>query len=334
MKSRKAITLISLIITIVLLVIVAGTTIGVSLDRFKTNNLKKMYNDIELLNGKVENYFIKFGGLPILEKNYLDLNFTKNINDNENYYIIDLSAIENVTLNYGKEGYENPNVSDDVYIINEKSHTIYYVRGIELSEGKIYHSLKLNKVQNVNVVGPTKSEINILSGTLSGKNEEGIEKYIENVEIEIIPGKDSTNGIKNVEYSIEKVDLTTNESTTETAEISERTVINNLESNKKYILSVTVTSNNNLKSENTYTIIIPKIIEFKIDDVSYRAEENMNWKDFCNSIYNNDNAFSIDSNENEVVINGRTITKNSTTEKDTDIIEEGAMYYKGANVPT
>ena len=69
MKDKKAITLVSLIITIVLLIIVSGATIGISVDRFKTNNLKKMYNDIELLNGKVENYFIKFGGLPILEKN-------------------------------------------------------------------------------------------------------------------------------------------------------------------------------------------------------------------------------------------------------------------------
>ena len=339
MKSQKAITLSSLIITIIVMILIAGTTVGISLDRFKTNNLKKMYNDIELLNNKVSIYYIKTGGLPILKQGgnrvlytFSALNFNKDVNDNANYFIIDLSSIDNITLNYGKEGYENPNESEDVYIINEKSHTIYYVKGVESASGNTYHSLKLNNIQNSTTIGPTKAEINILSGTLIGTDKMGIEKYTSDAEIQIIPGKDSVNGILSTTYTIRTTDLTTEESTVQTAEILESTVINNLQLNKKYEITVTVTSNNNLQSENSYTIKIPKMINFNIEDTSYQAEEGMTWQQFCNSEYN-DNTFSIDSNNNEVVMVTNDVTnnilKNSITEKATDIIENNTTYNKG-----
>ena len=43
MKKQKGITLVSLIITIVLLLIITGTTVYTSVNRFKINNLKKTY---------------------------------------------------------------------------------------------------------------------------------------------------------------------------------------------------------------------------------------------------------------------------------------------------
>lgn len=249
MKSKKAITLISLIITIVLMIIIAGTTVGISLNRFKTNNLKKMYNDIVLLNDKIENYYIKFGGLPVLRDNnniinynYSELNFEKNTSDNQNYYIIDLNSMENIKLNYGKEGYEHPNESDDVYIINEKTHIIYYVKGIEDSTGKIHHSLNLNEIINNNTVGPTKPEIRILS-----KNDE-------NMEIEIIPGKDSISGVQKTEYKVKSTDIENNVTETQNTEISERIVIGDLSINKAHEITATTTANSGATSENTLKI--------------------------------------------------------------------------------
>ena len=271
MKDKKAITLVSLIITIVLLIIVSGATIGISLDGFKTNNLKKMYNDIELMNSKIENYYIKFGNLPTLGKYNSNLTFNKDVNDNENYYIIDLSSLENITLNYGKEGFENPNNTDDVYIINEKSHTIYYVRGIELSEGKIYHSLKLNKVQNVNVVGPTKPEINILTGTLAeNQNDENIKAYIGKVEIEIIPGKDSTNGIYETNYTITSTDIQGTEYN-ENNTISESTVVE-LEDLRTYSITAHTINNSENSSTNELTFSIREEITSQKSYVGYYAD--------------------------------------------------------------
>ena len=47
--------------------------------------------------------------------------------------------MDGISLNYG-EGFEDYENSDDIYIINEKSHCIYYVKGIEV-DGKLYHSI-------------------------------------------------------------------------------------------------------------------------------------------------------------------------------------------------
>ena len=48
-KNNRGITLVSLVITIVLMIIVASTTVYTSYQRFEINNLNKMINDIELL---------------------------------------------------------------------------------------------------------------------------------------------------------------------------------------------------------------------------------------------------------------------------------------------
>ncbi len=61
-----------------------------------------------------------------------------NPNDNSNYYVIDLKKLENLTLNYGKN-YQSSSSSNDVYIINEQSHNIYYAKGITL-DNKIYYT--------------------------------------------------------------------------------------------------------------------------------------------------------------------------------------------------
>ena len=242
MKSKKAITLVSVIITVILLIIITGSTIGISLNRFKANNLKKMYNDIELLNNKVENYNLKYGGYPVLETYNSTLTFSTNENDNANYYIIDLSAIKDIVLNYGKDGFENPNNSDDVYIINEKSHIIYYVRGIEYTDGNIYHSVEQSNIQSSNSIGPTKPQINIVS-----KNDTSYE-------IEIVPGKDNIYDIEKTEYNIKSTDIANTVTQTGNIEISERTVIGDLSVDKAHEITATTTSNSGDTSQNTYKI--------------------------------------------------------------------------------
>lgn len=204
-KSNKGISLVSLVIVIAVMMIIASITVNMSLDRFEINNLKKMLSDIELLQNKVSNYYSVYNGIPVVrdKKNNLpieykyieekDLNFTK---DNSSiYYIIDLSAMNGISLNYGKEGFEKPNLSDDVYIINEKTHNIYYVKGIKM-KGIYYHTL-LESSEIDDNIPPSSPEIKIISGT---KNEEGI--YITEVKLEIIPGKDNWSGVSKTEYSI------------------------------------------------------------------------------------------------------------------------------------
>lgn len=211
-KSNKGVSLISLIITIAVMTIIATITINISLDRFEINNLNKMLNDLELLADKVSNYYLKYNAIPVLRNEsdntgikyiYTTLNFDKDVLDNENYYIIDLKAMDGISLNYGEEGFENPNTSDDVYIINENSHQIYYVKGIEL-DGELYHSILVDNNNNQisinnDKIPPTKPQINIIFGE---KNEE--QKYITEVLIEIIPGRDNLSGISETTCNITK----------------------------------------------------------------------------------------------------------------------------------
>ena len=204
-KKEKGIALVSLLIVIAVMTIIASTVVYISLDRFEINNLRKMYNDIELLQDKVSNYYLKHDVLPVKRVNNtpvkynLALNFEKNSADNGIYYILDLEAMGGIALNYGQEGFENPNLSDDVYIINEQSHTIYYVKGITLEE-KTYHTPTNNNYIN-DTVPPSSPQINIISG-IQKIDEDGKIYYTTDVEIEIIPGKDGASGVAGTKYSL------------------------------------------------------------------------------------------------------------------------------------
>ena len=181
-KNSNGITLLSLIITIAVMMIIASVTVSTSMDRFEINNLNKMINDINFLKEKVSNYYLKYNSIPVVKDNnnkpikynYTVLEFQRNINDNENYYIVDLESMNDITLNYGKEGFENINGSDDTYIINEETHTIYYVKGVR-KDDKVYHSV-LDYYLVSDKIPPTAPEIKFISGK---KNEEGI--YINNL---------------------------------------------------------------------------------------------------------------------------------------------------------
>ena len=48
MKSNRGITMLSLIITVVVMIIIAGTTVYTASNRNKVNDFKKMQTDIEL----------------------------------------------------------------------------------------------------------------------------------------------------------------------------------------------------------------------------------------------------------------------------------------------
>lgn len=204
-NTNKGITMVSLIITIVVIFIIAGTTVHTSLKRFEINELSKMYNDIKLLSDKVANYYLRYNGLPVVKDSsnnsiiypISSLNFDKNVNDNSNYYILDLKAMEGLSLNYGEEGLNNSTVSaKDIYIVNEASHVVYYVKGIEV-DGIVYHTLPNDENAITDKVPPSKPEIRVVSGT---KNQSGT--YTGEVELEIVPGKDSWTGVNRTTYSI------------------------------------------------------------------------------------------------------------------------------------
>lgn len=199
---NKGITLVALMVTVIVLLIITTAGISTSLDRFEINNYRKMKNDLELLEDKVSDYYLKYEGLPVLrtsDSNIEVFNYKEyikgltntnqepatNANDNDIYYIIDLEALGNITLNYGKdfEKYKSnnvvQNVDTDIYIINEESHTIYYVKGIKM-DNVTYHYIKRDE-QISDDVPPTAPEIKV------------VEQNTSKIVFDIIPGKSGKN---------------------------------------------------------------------------------------------------------------------------------------------
>ena len=144
-KSKNSgISLISLTITVIVLIIISSMLIYNAKNGIKMRNLNMMENDIEILDDKINSYYVRYGALPIEIRYIGDINFTMQPNESGEYYVIDLKAIEGVTLNYGLDfnSITNENdtlTKDDVYIIDAQSHHIYYARGIQ-QDGVWYYT--------------------------------------------------------------------------------------------------------------------------------------------------------------------------------------------------
>lgn len=152
-KNEKGITLTTLILTVVLILIIGGMMGYYSTSGLNLKRINNMYSDIEQIQTEVDTYYLKNNELPLLNVSVSFSNYS-NPNDNSEYYVIDLSKLGNLKLNYGKE-FENIKLSNnlenytDVYIINKQSQTIYYLKGIEFEDNTYYTKpIKYNEIQN------------------------------------------------------------------------------------------------------------------------------------------------------------------------------------------
>lgn len=161
LKNNKGITLVTMVITVLILLILLTTLTYTAYTNIGIRGLNKLYNDIRTLNDKVAVYYMENGKLPVgdmyatinvgdelgediefvtKDGTFTDQQSLVNPNDYtyENgvgqaiYYRLDLGLFDNISL-------EN----DGVYIINDQSHTIYYVEGVTL-QGTTYYTLPLN----------------------------------------------------------------------------------------------------------------------------------------------------------------------------------------------
>lgn len=152
-KKEKGISLISLAIAVAVLLILTNVIIYNVRDDLKIGNLKEMQNDIQNLRDKVSAYYVQNGQIPARVE-YPNINHLKvagvisEVADTGRFLVIDLSAIENLTLNRGAD-FETIKTWDalteeqaknytDLYIINETSHNIFYVAGITIDNEVFY----------------------------------------------------------------------------------------------------------------------------------------------------------------------------------------------------
>ena len=161
LKSNKGITLITLSITIIIMMILSFTVsvnTSMYIERKKTTNFD---SDIMKLQEEISHYYVENKELPIANK-YTNVDMLeKDINDNENYYVIDLAEFEDLELSYGQDYYEITDytleISDleDIYIVNEQSHAIYYPKGIEYDGIRYYtiNSESGTQIEDISLTG-------------------------------------------------------------------------------------------------------------------------------------------------------------------------------------
>lgn len=146
-RNQKGINLISLTITVVVILIITNIVIYNVKDNLKTQRIKALQTDISNLRDKISTYYSQYGKIPANTEytNTSGIDVISSAVDTGKFYVIDLSALDNLTLNYGTD-YEkiksgevtDANILSDLYIINDDSHNIFYVDGVTLDNQTFY----------------------------------------------------------------------------------------------------------------------------------------------------------------------------------------------------
>ena len=166
-KEEAGITLVAMAVTIVVLMMIAIPCIVNIKTVSETDKFTKLKNDITVLKESISQVYAsddtsKIGPKYTGDKSFLNIyqgeknvtktskDIVKNPNDNDNYYVINVSKLKRnlkskygiglVDLNYGDNNYGIDTTlkelnTTDVYIINEKSRTIYYTAGVNYTSG-------------------------------------------------------------------------------------------------------------------------------------------------------------------------------------------------------
>lgn len=202
--SQKGVTLVTLSIAIIIMMIITSVLIYNITTGSKVKALNNMYYDITKIKDKLDMYYINYHTIPILETPYKNTSHIQGINPNDNgvYYVIDLEALESMNLNYGQDyNTYKSNPSDtltNLYIVNERSHSIYYAQGIPF-DNKTYYTIPEEYTKLEDHTLPTMPEIHMISGT---KSKRGF--YVGEVVLNITPGIDKMSGVNRTTYKIIK----------------------------------------------------------------------------------------------------------------------------------
>ncbi len=208
LKNDKGVTLIILTITIIILLIITGITINNSKSQLMIKKVNNLYSDIDSISTKVSDYYLKNNSLPVFDNNiYLNSSSELgtlieknggdksviNANDDGPYYVLNLSKLENLTLNFGSE-YKKwndtsiSNMYQDLYIINGVTQQIYYPKGITYGKN-IYFTKNSEKKAIERIKTATVSdEFKILN--IEGKKNkiENSDKVIVNADVSLSIG--------------------------------------------------------------------------------------------------------------------------------------------------
>ena len=127
-KTKKGITIVSLIVTIIVILILTTVTVTSVYTGSDLRRYRLMCADVELLEDKILYFYRQYEELPIGNK----VTTVPQAIDNGNmFYEINLNKLNNITLNYGDE--------EDVFAVDSTTLEVYYLNGIEYN-GEIYYT--------------------------------------------------------------------------------------------------------------------------------------------------------------------------------------------------
>ena len=154
MKNKKGISLVVLTITIIVIVILASTVIFYLNDTMVSSQISAFALDLKNVEDLVYDYYLNNNELPIDDtvtsydkdtlislitdgKNELSTEIADNKDDDETFYIVDLTKLSVESTSKGLQ------VNDDIadsYIVTKDSMNIYYLKGEKIRD-KYYFSL-------------------------------------------------------------------------------------------------------------------------------------------------------------------------------------------------
>lgn len=144
-NNNKGITLISLVVTIVVMLILAISLTASVTSTIELQEYNKVKEDIINLSEEVKVYYLKNKKLPAYTNREYRLSsydvptYDINPNDSGVYYAIDLTVLpEDLKLNCGEGNVYKDFSSDDLYVLDKESLTVYYLKGAVLNGEKHY----------------------------------------------------------------------------------------------------------------------------------------------------------------------------------------------------
>ena len=147
LRKERGVTMITLTITIIILIVITGILIYNARDIVYIKNYNALKNDIQLLRSKVSEYYNEYGTIPAKAKCSkipvgLETVFTEDeLNNEGELYVLDLEALDGLTLNYEKDYEEVKDLAEvddyysDLYLIHGMTHNIFLNGGIKFAEG-------------------------------------------------------------------------------------------------------------------------------------------------------------------------------------------------------
>ena len=139
-KSGVTMTVLAISIAIMLIIMTTSVIIGSgNVNDAKFDNFNTMLQSVA---DNVNAYMLKEGKMPITNQSIIYTNYSKDFaleieakgDKNNKLYVVDVTMLENYTLQEGRGSLQN----SDVFLIAENTNNIYYLKGFNYKNVKRY----------------------------------------------------------------------------------------------------------------------------------------------------------------------------------------------------